>query len=288
MFTPVARQSLPHRVAFVRLSLLFVMLTLPALVAAQAPAPDFLRDFVYPRDGASPLDDIYVLYADSCGRPHPDPTRAADIQIVDGLVNVDIFLVEPELPVCIAVFLPDRLVATPIGRLARGTYDVRRRLHVREFGGSGHRLVLESFDSITVGHAPNPAVSGTWFDPLAPGAGVVVNRLPTATDEDADADAPTILFLATRLANGQAEWLSGLGSFVDGVLSVPLRRSTNAANGSADATAVFRYLGCSQSTLEVSGLDLEFPRGNATLQQLSGTAGVAGCRPPSVRPPDLD
>lgn len=253
-------------------------------VNAQASAPDYLEHFVYPRNGAAASDEIFVLYADNCGRPHPE-ARATDVVRNGDRIEVDLYLQEPESPICPAVFLPDELHRVSLGRLPRGNYQVVRRLHVRAFGGSQYRLELESHDAISIGDAPNPAASGTWYDLQAPGLGMVLNLLPAASGaERGDA----LIFLATRRTTGESVWMSGMGHFVDGVLSVPLRRAETPTGVAADATATFTYLGCGAGTLRVSDTSLQFPLGTAALQQLTKSDGLLDCRPPALRPDSLD
>lgn len=251
---------------------------------AQAQAPDYLEHFVYPRNGAAASDEIFVLYADNCGRPHPE-ARASQVVRSGERIEVDLYLQEPEFPICPAVFLPDELHPVSIGRFPRGNYSVVRRLHVRGFGGSQYRLVLESFDKLAIGDAPNPAASGTWYDRQAPGLGMVLNLLPPASGaERGDA----LIFLATRRTTGESVWMSGIGRFVDGVLSVPLRRPETPTSNTADATATFTYTGCGAGTLRVSDTSLQFPLGTAALQQLTKSDAVPDCRPPALRPDSLD
>lgn len=253
-------------------------------VGAQAQAPDFLEHFVYPRNGAAASDEIFVLYADNCGRPHPE-ARATGVVRNGERIEVDLYLQEPEFPICPAVFLPDELHRVSIGRLPRGNYTVVRRLHVRAFGSSTYRILLESHDAIAIGDAPNPAASGTWYDQQAPGLGMVLNLLPAASSaERGDA----LMFLATRRTTGESVWMSGMGHFIDGVLSVPLRRAETPTNVAADATATFTYAGCGAGTLRVSDATLQFPLGTAAVRQLTKSEGLADCHPPALRPDSLD
>jgi hypothetical protein len=269
------------------LNFLVVSVALISTGLAQAQQiPDFLRDFVFPRNGASPADEIHVLYADNCGRPHPDERRAATVTRSGFQVVVDIYLAQPESPFCLAIASPDTLYPVSIGTLAKGLYSVTRRLHVRPADMDEYSLLSESIDSILIDDTPNPAISGTWFNPDASGTGIVLS-LVANPDPNTRSDAG-LLFIATQTLSGEPEWLSGIASFDSGVLTVPMRRAGTPGSAAADATAVFTYLGCGEATLSATAEDLVFPQGEETLMQLSKTDGLAGCNPPTERPVDLE
>jgi hypothetical protein len=254
--------------------------------AAGETPPDYLDSFVYPGNGAAAADEVFVLYADNCGRPHPDANRPAEVRHRTLNVEVDIYLVEPEAPVCLAVAMPDTLVPYSIGRLPKGFHEITRRLHVREHGGTGYRLVRESKSSIDIGDVPNPAVSGSWYDPQSSGSGMFLNLIP---GEDGSVTGQALLYVLTRRTTGEAAWLGGVDGFENGVLSVALQAPGAAAGAPAAANALFTYTGCGTGRLEVSGdVSLQFPLGNAQVMQLTSTAGLPGCRPPRVRPVSMD
>jgi hypothetical protein len=69
----------------------------------------------------------------------------------------------------------------------------------------------------------------------------------------------------------------GLGSFAEARLEVALSLG---GGGTTGAVAVFEYTGCGRATFSVSNLDVRFPAGTSTLQQLTGVVGVAACEPP--------
>jgi hypothetical protein len=156
---------------------------------------------------------------------------------------------------------------------------------LRERDSDSYREVDESVDSIVIGDTPNPAASGTWYDNSTPGTGITLNLLPK---DSSDTAGTAVLFLATFDPDGTPQWLSGVGSFSDARLTVPLRRAGVSGDSPPDATAVFDYLGCGQATLSVSGMALGFPIGTVTLTQLTLTAGLPGCAPPAKLPQDFD
>lgn len=264
-------------------------LALVAALALAAPAaavesPDNLNRFVFPGSDLSSRDEVFVLYADNCGRPHPDATRPAEISTQGNLVRVDLFLVEPEEQFCLAVVLPDRLHTVALGRLPLGDHTVQRRLWVRAFDGVDYRLESDAALTVRVGDGPHASASGLWFSPAMPGNGLVLNLLPA----EPGGAAMAVVFLATHDANGQPEWLSGAGEFIDAVLRVPLRRASTPPSAPADGMAEFRYLGCGAAEFSVSGITLAFPSGIESVRQMTSTKGVETCRPPALRPPSLD
>jgi hypothetical protein len=268
-----------------KLARLFAALCLSvAAVPLFAQSPDSIEDFVFPRDGASLVDEIYVLYGDNCGRPHPDTRAPLVTHGVDEIV-VEIYLVEPESLICPAVVLPDTILAVPLGKLGKGTHSVKRRLMLRARDAQAYRPLDESIDTIVVGDTPNPAASGTWYDSATPGTGITINLLPKPSD---DAAGTAVLFLATFDQGGAPLWLSGVGTFSDARLTLPLRRAGTPGSAPPDATAVFQYLGCSRARLSVTGMALGFPIGTVDLKQLTLTAGLSGCTPPATLPQDFD
>lgn len=258
------------------------------IAQAQSAAPDFLADFVWPRNGASSADDVYALYADNCGRPHPDPQRPAThaLDAATRTLTVDIYLQEPATTICPAVVQFDTLHAVSLGKLARGTYTVVRRLHVRAAAGGEHRLTLETTDGIVVGDTPNPAVSGTWFDPRTAGSGLFVNLM--ASEDPNVPSGEALIFVLTQRGSGAPVWLGGTGRFVDATLVAGLQPA-GATDGTAPAaTATFRYLGCGSARLSLEGdTDVLFPSGDAAIMQLTATGGLPGCTPPVQRPPSM-
>ncbi|MBB5208162.1 hypothetical protein [Chiayiivirga flava] len=273
-----------------RLSSLARIVGLPALLAAApfAAAIDVpLAPALHPAVPASTADMFYALFATNCGKPRLDPanppvvTRGAPAEGSQGVVEtitVAYSLLPPESDVCPAVLQPDALTAIELGHLQRGT-----------------TLVLQTFDLVgeddlayvdwaVVGHTPDPAVSGTWFDPDAPGTGVSLSLAPDA----GHAEPTAVLFLATLSPDGAPLWLTGAGKFEDAVLTVPLTRSSAAGSApvqtTAAGTARFEYLGCGDAVLSVDGVEVRFPDGDAALRQLTTTFGLDDCKPPTTRP----
>ena len=267
-----------------RLVVASVLLALAGLVHAEGQAPDYLEHFVWPGNGGSSADEFFVLYADNCGRPHPDTTRAADVARAGNVVTVNLYLVEPEFPICTAVFRPDDLHPTSIGKLPRGDYTVHRRLHVRPFAGGTHRLELETQQDLHVADAPNAAASGAWYDASQPGTGALLTLLPPTEEVPSRAT----LFVFTRRTTGEALWLAGAGNFTDAVWTAPLTSPDARDAGATAPAATFTYTGCGTARLRVTGPSLQFPASETVLKQLTATAGVAGCKPPAVRPDGLE
>jgi hypothetical protein len=247
-------------------------------VSADAPPPDFLAAFVFPSEAASRADEVFVLYADHCGRPHPDARRPAQITRDGQRIAVDIYLVENPAEICLAVLMPSTLVPFSLGTLPKGFYEITRRLHIRSVDGNDYRASTVSGAGIEIGDAPHPAVSGTWHDPNQPGSGLFLNLIPPAPGEPS---GRAFLYLLTQ-RNGLAAWAGGIGQFVDGVLRVGLQGPNLAANA---GTAVFEYRGCGDALLRVEGdLGLQFPLGQVRIEQLTRTGGVSDCRPPQRGP----
>lgn len=265
------------------LSLLLRALTLAALaasapLAADAPPPDFLADFVFPPGGGAPADEVFVLYADHCGRPHPDPRRAARIVRSDARIEVDLYLVENPAEICLAVLSPSTLVPYSIGTLPPGHYEIVRRLHLRHSDGTEYRPSTVSWARIQIGDVPQPAVSGAWHDPEEPGSGLFLNLLPGASGTP---DGTALLHVLTREGDA-AVWVAGTGQFVEGVLRVPLQGPQHPAG---TGRLVFEYLGCNAARVRIEGdWPLAFPRDGTRLQQLTRTGGLPDCHPPRRGP----
>lgn len=245
-----------------------------ASVSAEALPPDYLESFVFPTQAASHADEVFVLYADHCGRPHPDPRRSPQILRSGARIEVDIYLVEAPAEICLAVLSPSTLVPYSLGTLPKGSYEILRRLHIRPVDASDYRASTATWGSIEIGDTPLPTVSGTWYDPLQPGSGVFLNLIPAAPGET---PGRAFLYLLTQ-RNGQPAWAGGTGQFVDGVLRIALQGPGITPN---TASVAFEYEGCGQARLRMLGeIGLQFPVGLASIRQLTRTDGVADCRPP--------
>lgn len=255
--------------------------------AAGSEGPDFLDNFVWPGNGAAAADELFVLYADNCGRPHPDRNRPPEVRRTDAGVEVDIFVTPPILELCLAVVQPDTLVAYPIGRLPEGSHAITRRVLVSpERDSPQGRLLRESTVGIDIGDVPNAAVSGSWYDPRNSGSGMFLNLI---ADPSGAISGDALLYVLTRRSTGEPAWLGGVAAFEDGILTVPLQPPGAAADAPAVATAEFVYTGCGSGRLQIAGdVSLQFPLGDAELAQLTSTAGVPGCVPPTVRPYTLE
>lgn len=250
---------------------------LGAGAAANAQAPDGVEEFLFPTNGLSSADVAYVLYGEKCGSPRTDPSQAPQVLREGTRITVDIYLVRPVDEVCTAVVLPPSLVPVSLGNLARGTWEVRRRLWVRDPEDRAHRPLGESTSLLTVGDAPNPAVSGVWFDAARGGEGLVVSLLPAADGSPAQA----LLYFAGKDVAGRAQWFTGVGTFVDGVLTVSL--SPGGDPGLAPtAQATFRYQGCGRATFRFAPAQPSLGTFETSYQQLTAVKGVPSCTPPRV------
>lgn len=258
------------------MSISVLLLALLATTAqAQSPdPPDRLYDFGYPQNGLSSKDEAFVLYADNCGRPHVDPTRAPTVRREELAWVVDIYLVAIEDEVCLAVLSPDAMLAVSLGNLSKGWHQVERRLHVRPSGAGPHetRFLYSNWSSFTVGDTPNPALSGAWYDPAQPGTGLFINLLPT---QQGELDPRAVIYLANLDASGRPSWSTGIGQFVDASMQVELREG---GAGGAVRTMSFAYQGCGRAQMSFADAPAEV----ADLAQLTTINGLDSCNPPTL------
>jgi hypothetical protein len=248
-----------------------------ACATATAQAPDGVENFLFPANGLSSADAAHVLYGEKCGSPRTDPQQAPQVIRDGNRITVDIFLVRPVDEVCTAVVLPPTLVPVALGPLAKGTWDVRRRLWVRDPDDRVHRPLHDAASLISVGDVPNPAVSGVWFDAARGGEGLVVTLLPAS-----EGNAPQgLLYFAAKDVAGRAQWFTGVGSFVDGVLTVAL--SPGGDPGLApSAQATFRYQGCGRASFRFAPAQPSLSTFEASYRQLTAVQGLPSCVPPRV------
>jgi hypothetical protein len=251
---------------------LLLSLLAPLALAQLTEPPDHLDNFLYPQNGLSSTDEAFVMYADNCGRPHPDTRRPATVsREQDGWV-VDIYLVMDEAEICFAALAPDSLFSISLGNLSKGFQPVRRRLHLRQADGS-YQLVYTSSSSFNVGDTPNPSMSGAWYDPSASGTGLFINMLPVM---QGDFEPQVVVYLAVLDPAGDPTWFAGVGKFVDSRLSVNLREG---GNNPTTRTLIFDYEGCGRGHIRY----LDLPGWSANLSQLTTVNGLASCRPPQYR-----
>jgi hypothetical protein len=258
------------------MSILAALLALSAATvqAQSSDPPDYLYDFGFPRNGLSSKDEAFVLYADNCGRPHVDPTRAATVLREETGWVVDIYLVAVEDEVCLAVLAPDTVLAVSLGNLPKGWHQVQRRLHVRPSGAGPHQyqLLYSNWSGFTVGDTPNPALSGAWYDPAVPGTGLFINLLPTMQGEF---DPRVVVYLANLDPTGRPTWSTGIGQFIDGAMRVELREG-GVAGGVR--TMTFAYQGCGKAQMSFA----DAPARVANLSQLTTVNGLDSCNPPKL------
>lgn len=262
---------------------------------ARAQTVELVYHDIHPANGGSTQDTFYALLPSNCGLPtmHPDfppvVTRSAPTEgtvgVVEG-IDIEYFLVGPGDVVCPAVVTPDTLIPIEIGHLSKGTTMVMQRFTLVDEDGDpiGSPLQQSWVHFATVGDTPNPAISGTWFDPSAPGVGVSLSLAPDPGHEEPTA----VLFLATLTDEGEPLWLTGSGKFVDATLEVALTRSSDDdRDGTVETapagTATFEYLGCDSAQLSIDGVEVRFPADDDALRQLTHTFGLPGCRPPTTR-----
>lgn len=248
-----------------------------AASTALAQAPDGVENFVFPANGLSSADAAYVLYGEKCGSPRTDPQQSPQVLREGNRITVDIYLLRPVDEVCTAVVLPPTLVPVALGPLARGTWDIRRRLWVRDPDDRAHRPLHDSASLLTVGDVPNPAVSGVWFDAGRNGEGLVVTLLPAAAG-----NAPQgLLYFAAKDNGGRAQWFTGVGSFVDGVLTVALAPGGDPGLAPT-AQATFRYEGCGRASFRFAPAQPTLSTFEASYRQLTAVQGLPSCVPPRV------
>jgi hypothetical protein len=261
------------RPIFIAIALLLTLVATTA-VAQLAPPYDQLSGFTYPRNGLSSADEVFVLYGDNCGRPHPDPTRAPTVAREPSGWIVDIYLVDNRsLELCLASLAPDRLFRVSIGALPMGINTVTRRLHVRQPNESTHQLVYTSSTIAEVRSTPNIAMSGAWYNPAASGTGLFVNVLPPMPGM---LEPLVLIFLADDDASGRSVWSTGLGQFVNATLRIEMREG---GNSGALRTLNFIYQGCGKAKMSFQ----DAPNSFTPLAQLTLINGVASCSPPEYR-----
>jgi hypothetical protein len=246
------------------------LLAMPPVAAANNP-PDGLGDFLHPNGQLSARDEAWVLYAHRCGIPLPDPLRAPEVTIEDDRIVVDLFLFEPTIQNCFeAEGLPPVYYHASIGKQEMGVYAVERRLWVRTEGSDDRRLAHSDLAEVAVGDTPAISLSGSWFDPDAPGTGAFISLLPQTSD---DAKPRAVLYLAEVESNGSPVWYTGIGEFEDGLLTLDL---IPGGSGRSTMRRSFAYLSCGEGAL----FDPMFPTFFTPLVQLTAVAGVPGCTPP--------
>lgn len=251
------------------LAALALLATSP-LATASAP-PDGLGDFLHPDGEMSARDEAWVLYAHSCGIPLPDPLRAPEVTAEDGRILVDLFLFEPAIQNCFeAEDLPPVYYHASIGKQAMGTYTVERRLWVRTEGSSEHSLAHSDLSALTVGDTPALSLSGSWYNPDAPGTGAFISLLPRMEGE---AKPRAVLYLAEVESNGNPVWYTGIGEFEDNQLALDL---VPGGSGRSTLRRSFAYMGCGEGAL----YDPAFPTFFTPMVQLTAVAGVPACTPP--------
>lgn len=257
----------------------------PVLAQSGGAALDGLSRFVLPDPtfGLSPLDRVFVVYEEACGRPQIDIARPPAIVSVGQTVAVDIYLIEREDPLCFSAPPPPRAVPVELGSLAtKGLYGVTRRLHVRAPTDTEYRLVSTQSASFRVGDTPHRAISGAWFDPDEPGTGLFVAVIPEGQIPDGNPIPDPRPFVALYLADlsraGAPAWSTGLGRFENGVLRVAM---TDGGESSPNRELVFRYLGCGRAELT----DAQGPTFVTLLRQLTRIDGIPNCLPQGVAAP---
>ena len=245
-----------------------------ALLALAAGGGARAYTYVFPRDGLSSADEAFVLFVDSCGDPHLDPSHPPSVRRDGSTIGVDIYVV-PSLEVCFSAGPPPILLPIALGRFPRGGYTVRTREIVSN--ENEFRVLHLDWQELRVRDTPNRAVSGTWFDAEHPGAGVVVNLVDTPGEPEPRA----FVVVATLDADGRPAWYTGVGSFADARLDVALTLGGDAA---PSRRGTFTYDGCGRARFQVDDPTLRFPIGDAPLRQLTAIPGLLPCEPPTYFP----
>ncbi|MCG6117275.1 MAG: hypothetical protein MEQ07_03650 [Aquimonas sp.] len=240
-------------------------------MAIASTSPDGLRDFLHPDSQLSARDEAWVLYAHRCGIPLPDPLRAPEVTVEETRIVVDLFLFEPTIQNCFeAENLPPVYYHASIGKQAMGAYTVERRLWLRSEGSDERRLAHSDLAEITVGDTPAISLSGSWFNPEAPGSGTFISLLPKPPE---DAKPRAVLYLAEVEPSGSPVWYTGVGEFEDGLLTLDLIAG---GSGRGSMRLSFAYLRCGEGAL----FNPAFPTFFTPLVQLTAVAGVPACAPP--------
>lgn len=235
-------------------------------------SPDHPTQIVFPSNGASSSDEVFVLYSDGCGYS-PSSERAPEVTEIDGGYQVDVYVDGTE-ELCFTGPPPD-ILGVSLGTLPKGFYSLVRHVHIRHTGEADYMLAHQNYGGIEIGDAPNPSASGWWYDPQTPGWGVMLNQLPPAPGEFRGSAA---LYLATHGDDGAQRWLIGTGRFEDAVLTAVMG---DASDGDL-ATAVFSYTGCGAAILQLEGEGL--PTEEVALVQLTRVDGIADCSGPAASP----
>lgn len=258
--------------------LLITALMLTAAAHAQeSEARDGQPNFLHPRNGSSisENDQVSVLYTDACGANALNPDVAPVVRRQAGRIVVELTIrLSSNLPFCFAAPPPKNWVI-PLGRLPKGDYLIERRMFQPAAPGVERTLLSQLVNSVRVGNTPHPSISGTWFDPSAPGSGFVLTLIP----DTSTAEPQAMMFSAALDGARLPSWQVGLGRFDNAHLTVA---------GSLGGSAVgprqlrFSYLGCGRATV----VDLAFPTFFTALRQLSRVGGVEACQPTGeVLPP---
>jgi len=242
-------------------------------MTATSAQDDGFRDgqpnFLHPRNGSSisEQDRVSVLYTDGCGANELNPDIAPIVRQEGGRIVVELTIrLSSTLPFCFAAPPPKDWVI-PIGRLPKGSYEIERRVYQPAAAGVERPLLSQLLNTVRVGDTPHPSISGTWFDPSAPGSGFVLTLIPDAST----AEPQAMLFSAALDRGRQPFWQLGVGRFSNANLAV-----TGATGGMTPAPQrlQFSYRGCGRATMT----DIAFPTFFTELTQLTTVAGVEACQ----------
>jgi hypothetical protein len=275
---PLANRSSPRKLeipmrSLVALLCLFVFCTGAASAAA----------YVFPRNGLSAQDEAYALFTETCSEEPADLVREPDVQRTDTGFVVNFYRMRPaQEHFCFTPAPPPSLYPVLLGRLPKGEVVVEMRDHVRNHNSDVYTLIATHREKLKVGNTPNPAVSGSWYDPASSGTGLFISLMPTRRQPDPRA----MMVLNTVDQDGNAVWYSGVGTFADGTLTVSMTRG---GQTTPSATGVFQYDGCGRGAFELLGQFPRFPVGKTPVLQIARTLDAGGCEPTqySLRGEDL-
>lgn len=261
------------------------LLLLCCLAVSQLCGAAEIRDsghpMLLPGGNISTHDEALVAYWLTCGEPVPDPANPPTVSIADGVITVDM-VVLPSDALCGTP--PGRMpIAVSLGALEARVYAVYRRMHLRQRDAppSEATLLQERSEVLSVSDQPHAGVSGTWFDPARPGAGLSVQMLGPESVIWPYPRRDALVFLTTFDAEQSPLWLAGTGQFEDNRLIVTMAapRAPGDTTPAEDlGTLTFAYEGCGEATVSWEGSELVFPSSTPdAVIQLTNVGQVEPC-----------
>ncbi len=244
-----------------------------ATFAQDVETRDGQPNFLHPRNGSSvsEQDVVSVLYTDGCGANELNPDVTPVVRREGGRIVVELTIrLSSTLPFCFAAQPPKEWVI-PLGRLPKGNYPIERRVLQPAAPGAERPVLSLLLNSVRVGDTPHPSVSGTWFDPGAPGSGFVLTLIPDPNTVEPQA----MVFSAARDQAQRPFWQVGIARFDNAGLTVAGTLGGSAGDSQQTQQLRFDYRGCGRLNV----IDIRFPTFFTELKQLSTVDGVERCLP---------